>query len=67
MQTLRISFAILAMFLLASCGDTLGEQAVVGMGAGGAAAMVLEKDAITGAAVGAATNIAYCRTYPSRC
>ena len=67
MQRFRIPFAILALFFLASCGDSIGEQALVGMGAGGAAAMVLEKDAFSGAAIGAAANIAYCQSYPSRC
>ncbi|WP_425073085.1 hypothetical protein [Sagittula sp. S175] len=66
-RSLRIPFAILALLFLASCGDTLVEQGAVGMAAGGAAAMVLERDAVTGMAIGAAANIAYCRQYPSRC
>ncbi|PYG30044.1 hypothetical protein [Pelagimonas varians] len=57
----------LAFGTLAACGDTLGEQALVGAGAGGAAAVVLEQDALVGAAIGAAGNIAYCQKYPERC
>ncbi|TCS65710.1 hypothetical protein [Primorskyibacter sedentarius] len=52
---------------LAGCGDTLGEQAIIGGGAGAAGAVVTDGDPIVGAAVGAAANVAYCQRYPSRC
>ncbi|WP_116597329.1 hypothetical protein [Primorskyibacter marinus] len=52
---------------LSACGDTLGEQAIIGGGAGAAGAVVTDGDPLTGAAVGAAANVAYCRTYPNRC
>ncbi|NVO23406.1 hypothetical protein [Donghicola mangrovi] len=59
--------ASVALLGLAACGDTLGEQALLGGGAGAAAGAVTGGDVVTGAVVGAAGNVAYCRTYPSRC
>ncbi|MGH1414304.1 MAG: hypothetical protein ACRBB0_12495 [Pelagimonas sp.] len=67
MQNFKWMAAGLALTALAACGDTIGEQALVGAGAGGAAAVVLEQDALIGAALGAAGNIAYCQKYPDRC
>jgi uncharacterized ferredoxin-like protein len=52
---------------LAGCGDTLGEQALYGAGAGAATAAVVDGDIATGAVVGAAGNALYCQNYPSRC
>ncbi|WP_319826246.1 hypothetical protein [Thalassovita sp.] len=52
---------------LAACGDTFGEQALLGAGSGAAAAVVLDGSAATGAVLGAAANVAYCKQYPSRC
>ncbi|MDA7425886.1 hypothetical protein [Thalassococcus lentus] len=67
MYVFRTSISIFALCVCSSCGDTLGEQALFGAGAGGAAAVATDGDLITGAAIGAAGNIAYCRKYPSRC
>ncbi|MDU8913243.1 hypothetical protein [Aestuariicoccus sp. MJ-SS9] len=55
------------LLVLAGCGDTLGERALLGAGAGATGAAVLRGDPLTGAAVGAAANIAYCHRYPARC
>lgn len=63
---LRITL-VAAILALGACGDTLGEQALLGAGAGATGAAVLDGDPLTGAAVGAAANIAYCQRYPSRC
>ncbi len=64
----RKSFAALAaLLMLAACGDTVGEQALIGAGAGAATAAVLDGDIVAGAAVGAAGNTLYCQQYPSRC
>ncbi|MCA0919522.1 hypothetical protein [Pseudooceanicola nanhaiensis] len=52
---------------LAACGDTLGEQAVIGAGVGGAGSAVAGGSLATGALVGAAANVAYCNQYPHRC
>ena len=67
--TTRFNLALClgAATVLAGCGDNLGEQAAFGAGAGVASAVALDTNLLTGAAVGAAANIAYCSTYPSRC
>lgn len=52
---------------LAGCGDTLGEQALIGAGAGAATAIVLDGDVLTGAIVGGAVNTIYCQQNPSKC
>ncbi|MCE0506760.1 MULTISPECIES: hypothetical protein [unclassified Roseivivax] len=59
--------AVFALLGLAACGDTLGEQALIGGAAGAGTAAATGGDATTGAVVGAAGNVAYCRTYPNRC
>ncbi|WP_108884978.1 hypothetical protein [Pseudoprimorskyibacter insulae] len=67
MRSLRIGTVLIALTALGACGDTLGEQAILGAGAGTAGAVVTNGDPVTGAVVGAAANVAYCRKYPSRC
>ena len=64
--------SILAAFLagtaaLSACGDTTGEQALYGAGAGAAGAALLNGNLVTGAAVGAAGNLIYCQENPGRC
>lgn len=66
----KISFAILSGFAaltLAACGDTMGEQALYGAGAGAAASVVLDGDLATGAVLGAGANILYCQQNPGKC
>lgn len=58
---------LVALLGLSACGDTIGEQALLGGAAGGGTAVVAGGDPLTGAAVGAAANVAYCQTYPERC
>lgn len=58
---------VVALLGLSACGDTLGEQALLGGAAGGGTAVAAGGDPLTGAAVGAAANVAYCQTYPERC
>lgn len=52
---------------LAACGDTIGEQALVGGAVGAGAAAVTSGSLLTGAAVGVAGNVAYCQAYPHKC
>jgi hypothetical protein len=59
--------AVVTLLGLSACGDTLGEQALLGGAAGGGTAVAAGGDPLTGAAVGAAANVAYCQTYPERC
>ena len=65
--TLAKIFGVVALLGLSACGDTLGEQALLGGAAGGGTAVATGGDPVTGAAVGAAANVAYCQTYPERC
>jgi hypothetical protein len=62
-----LAIAVVALLGLSACGDTLGEQALLGGAAGAGTAVATGGDAITGAAVGGAANVAYCQTYPERC
>jgi hypothetical protein len=59
--------AICALFGLSACGDTLGEQALLGGAAGAGTAVATGGDPATGAVVGGAANVGYCQTYPERC
>lgn len=52
---------------LAACGDTLGDQAIGGAAIGAGVAAITDGSIGTGAAVGAAGNVAYCQAYPHRC
>ncbi len=52
---------------LAACGDTVGEQALLGAGAGAGTAAVLDGNVVGGAALGAGANIIYCQENPGKC
>lgn len=67
MQLKTLGLAVLASISLVACGDTMGEQALVGAGAGAATAVVLDGKPFTGAVVGAAGNLLYCQTNPGKC
>ena len=68
---MRSVFKISAVFAIAvglsGCGDAIGEQALIGGGAGLGTAAILDGNLAAGALVGAASNVAYCQQYPSRC
>jgi len=55
------------MLGLAACGDTVGEQALFGAGAGALGASALGGDATLGAIGGAAANTLYCQQNPGNC
>ncbi|HKK97363.1 MAG TPA: hypothetical protein VJ928_04225 [Marivita sp.] len=59
--------ALCALLGLAACGDSLGEQALGGGVVGAGVSAATGGDVATGAAVGAAGNVAFCQTYPTRC
>lgn len=67
MQRISLALVLLSGLGLAACGDTLGEQALAGGAAGAGVAAVTDGDILTGAAIGAAGNAAFCQTYPDRC
>ncbi|MEO1139347.1 MAG: hypothetical protein AAFW87_07815 [Pseudomonadota bacterium] len=64
-RTLPFSFALVGT--LAACGDTVGEQAIIGTAAGAGTAAVVGGSLLTGAAIGAAGNIAFCQINPEKC
>ena len=66
MQT-RLILGAVALLGLAACGDTVGEQALVGAGIGAGTALILDGDPLVGAAGGAAGNVAYCQANPGKC
>lgn len=59
--------AVTAVLGLSACGDTMGEQALMGAGAGALAVGVAGGDPLLGAAGGAAGNVLYCRQNPGQC
>ncbi|MGI3170445.1 hypothetical protein ACRARG_14945 [Pseudooceanicola sp. C21-150M6] len=62
-----VLLAVAASAGLAACGQTLGEQALVGGATGIGAAAVTGGNVGTGALVGAGANVAYCQTNPGAC
>ncbi len=67
MHTLRICALVGLVGTLGACGDTTGEQAVYGAGAGAVGSALLNGNLLAGAAVGAAANVIYCTENPSKC
>ncbi len=59
--------ALAVLVVLAACGDTMGEQALLGAGAGAGAAAVLDGNVVGGAALGAGANVIYCQENPGEC
>ncbi|MBO9403167.1 MULTISPECIES: hypothetical protein [unclassified Shimia] len=67
---MRIKAAILgvcALTALGACGDTLGEQALIGAGAGTAASAVVGGSLAAGAVIGSAANVVYCKEFSNKC
>ena len=52
---------------LVACGDTVGEQALVGGVAGAGTAAVIDGNLLAGAAIGAGANILFCQQNPGKC
>ncbi|EBA16528.1 hypothetical protein RSK20926_22424 [Roseobacter sp. SK209-2-6] len=52
---------------LQGCGETTGEQALYGAGAGALGSALLDGNLLTGAAVGVAANVIYCKENPGKC
>ncbi|SFT47687.1 hypothetical protein [Sedimentitalea nanhaiensis] len=68
MQRFCKTTAVLALLGgLAGCGDTVGEQALLGAGAGAGTAAVLNGSVLGGAALGAGANVLYCQENPGKC
>ena len=56
-----------ALCTVAACGDTLGEQALIGAGAGVATSAVVGGNLAAGAIVGSAANVVYCKEFSNNC
>ena len=67
MQAKLIIAAFAACTGLAACGETTGEQVVYGAGAGALGSALIDGNLVTGAAVGAAANVIYCKENPRKC
>ncbi len=67
MQLSKTWLALALVGGLAACGDTVGEQALIGGAVGAGTAAVLDGNLAAGAAVGAAGNLLFCQQNPSRC
>jgi hypothetical protein len=60
-------FGICTLTALGACGDTFGEQALIGAGAGTAASAVVGGNLAAGAVVGSAANVVYCKEFSEKC
>jgi hypothetical protein len=67
MRIKSLSIICVAAIGLAACGDTAGEQALIGGAVGAGAAAVTSGSLAQGAAIGAAGNLLYCQAYPRQC
>ncbi|MCD9148876.1 hypothetical protein [Pseudophaeobacter flagellatus] len=67
MRAIIFTLGFGAAATLSACGDTTGEQVIFGAGAGAAGSALLHGNLVTGAAVGAAANLIYCKENPRKC
>jgi len=67
MRATKIITTIALCAGLAACGETTGEQALYGAGAGMLGSFVVDGDPILGAVAGAAANVLYCEAGPGQC
>ena len=67
MRILSLAGALAFAVSVAGCGDTVGEQALIGSAAGVGAAVLVDGDPVAGGIVGAGANVAVCQLNPGRC
>ena len=67
MRATKLLAALAVFGGLAACGDTTGEQALIGGAAGVGTAVLLNGNPVVGLAAGAASNVLYCQQYPKKC
>ncbi len=67
MRTQKLALALAAALGLAACGDTVGQQAAIGAGAGALTAAVVNGNLVTGALIAGGANVAYCQIHPNQC
>jgi hypothetical protein len=61
------AISIFALIGLSACGRTVGEQALIGAGAGTVAAAAVGGSLAAGAIVGGAANAIYCQEFATNC
>lgn len=64
---MRKFYPLLAVVALAACGNTVGEQALIGGGVGALGSAATGGNVLAGAAVGAGGNVAFCQLNPGAC
>ncbi len=67
MRTFKLPLAFAALAALAACGDTLGDQAILGASAGTAGAVITNGNPVRGAVIGASANVLFCQAFPESC
>jgi len=67
MRAKKIITTIALCASLAACGETTGEQALYGAGAGMLGSFLVDGDPVLGAVAGAAANVVYCEAGPGNC
>ena len=67
MRTKTLTLATVALLGLAACGDTPGEQAIIGGAVGAGAAAVTSGSVVSGAAIGAGANVLACELDIANC
>lgn len=66
-KPILLAFCIALGGAVTGCGETTGEQALYGAGAGALGSVLLDGNLVTGAAVGVAANVIYCKENPGKC
>lgn len=67
MQKLFAGGVLGVALLVSACGQTVGEQALLGAGVGAIGSAAVGGNALTGAVVGGAANTLFCQANPGRC
>lgn len=67
MDKLVKAAAVIGLLVTSACGDTVGEQAVIGAGAGTVTAAAVNGNLLGGAVIGAGANVLYCNQSRSNC
>ena len=67
MRAKKLYTSLALLVGLAACGETTGEQALYGAGAGLLGSFVVDGDPLLGAVAGAAANVLYCEAGPGKC
>lgn len=67
MERIGLAGALALVVAVAGCGNTVGEQALLGGAAGVGVAAVSGGDPVAGGVIGAGGNVAFCQLNPGAC